>query len=67
MSRWAPSYKRCSEVSIGLALCYIFVSDVNSATEYTLNKRADDTKLSSAVNTLKGKDAAKRDLNRFQR
>lgn len=61
------SHKRCSGVNIGQALCYNFVRDMNTGTEYALNKHADDTQLRGAVNTLEGKSATKRDLDMLKR
>ncbi|GAB0188822.1 protein FAM13A [Grus japonensis] len=52
---------------LGQALFNIFVSDMDSGIECTLSRFANDAKLCGVVDTLEGRDAIQRDLDRFER
>ena len=49
-----------------LILFSIFISDINSACEWTLSEFVDDIKLCGVVNMPEGQDAIQRDLNRLE-
>ena len=67
-SFWKPVNSSVSQGSVQvLKLCNMFINDLDSGTEHTLSKIAEDTKLGGVVDAPDGCAAIQRNLNKLEK
>lgn len=66
MSKWKAVMSGAPQgLALGSMLCNIFGGDTDDGTEGALSKAVNNTRLSGVVNTLEGRDAMQRKLDRL--
>ncbi|PKU46824.1 rna-directed dna polymerase from mobile element jockey-like [Limosa lapponica baueri] len=67
MSKWKPGTSGVPQGSVLGPVFNIFVGDMYSGTECTLIEFANNTNLCGTINTLEGRDAIQRNLDRLEK